>query len=70
MYARKPNPAYVAFADLAEDAIRRQTRETLEACRRNGTPVIFSLKDITTVKNEPLRLDRWHAIVKEEIERF
>ena len=68
--ARKPNPAYVAFAQLNEESIIRQTRETLEACRRNGTPVIFSLKDITTVKNDPLRLDRWHDIVKREIERF
>ncbi len=68
--ARKPNPAYVAFAQMDEEPIRRQTRETLEACRRNGTPVIFVLKDITTVRNEPLRLDRWHDIVQQEIGRF
>ena len=68
--ARKPNSAYVAFAQLDEESIIKQTRETLEACRRSGTPVIFSLKDITTVKNDPLRLDRWHDIVKREIERF
>ena len=68
--ARKPNPAYVAFEQLGEEAIIRQTRETLEACKRSGTPVIFALKDITTVCNEPQRLDRWHEIVKNEIERF
>lgn len=68
--ARKPNPAFVAFAQLDEESIVRQTRETLEACKRNGTPVIFALKDITTVCHEPQRLDRWHDIVKREIARF
>lgn len=68
--ARKPSPSFVAFADMADDAVRQETRKTLEACRRNGTPVVFMLKDLTTVKNEPHRLKIWHDIVKEEIERF
>jgi len=67
--ARKPNPAFLAFDNMAEDAIRQETRKTLAACERNNTPVIFMLKDITTVRNEPMRLKMWHDIVKEEIAR-
>lgn len=66
--ARKPNPAYLAFDSMDENAIRTEVRHTLDACRRNATPVIFMLKDITTVRGEPGRLDRWHEIVRQEIE--
>jgi len=68
--ARKPNPAFVAFESMDEDAIRRQARETMEACKKNGTSLLFVLKDITTVKNEPARLDRWHDIMKDEISKI
>lgn len=67
--ARKPNPAFLAFSQMEEEPIAKQVRETLEACRKNGTPVIFALKDLTTLQHDPLRLDRWHDIVKREIER-
>lgn len=68
--ARKPSPSFVAFRDMDGEAIRREIRGTLDACKRNNTPVVFVLKDLTTVKNEPRRLEKWHDAVKEEIERF
>jgi len=68
--ARKPNPAYVAFEQMDSDVVRKEVRETLAACQKNSTPVIFMLKDITTVCNQPKRLDIWHDVVKEEIERL
>lgn len=68
--ARKPNPAYVAFDEMNHDVIRQEIRDTLTACKKNDTPVVFVLKDITTVRNRPERLDVWHDIVKEELERF
>lgn len=68
--ARKPNPAFVAFDTMDEDVIRKDIRETLSACKRNNTPVMFVLKDITTIRHQPERLDRWHDIVKQEIENF
>ena len=67
--ARKPNPAFLAFEQMNEDSIRSEVRATLEACKNNSTPVVFVLKDITTVQNEPARLQRWHDIVKAEIEK-
>ena len=68
--ARKPNPSYVAFQDMDGEGIRKEIRRTLDACRRNDTPVVFVLKDITTVKNQPRRLDMWHETVKEELEKL
>ena len=32
--ARKPNPAFLAEDTLAEDAIRQEIRETLDACAK------------------------------------
>lgn len=68
--ARKPNPAFVAFDTMDEDVIRKDICETLSACKRNDTPVMFVLKDITTIRHQPERLDIWHNIVKQEIENF
>ena len=67
--ARKPNPAFVAFDSMDETAIRREIRATLNACRKNNTPVVFVLKDITTIRNQPKRLDLWYNIAKSEIEK-
>ena len=68
--SNKPNPSYLAQISFDEDVVRADLRRTIKAAKENGLCLEFLLKDITTVKNEPLRLDRWHAIVKEEIERF
>jgi len=67
--ARKPNPAFLAFEQMNDEAIRQEVRNTLEACERNATPVVFMLKDITTIRNQPARLQHWHDVVKSEIEK-
>ena len=38
------------------------------ACRRNGTPAAFVLKDITTVNYRVEGLTEWVGIVRSEIE--
>ena len=68
--ARKPSPSYVAMDRLDEQAIIQETRETLQACTANGTPCMFILKDITTVRHEPQRLTRWHDVVRATIDSF
>ncbi len=67
---RKPNPAFLSGDALDEASVRREARDTLEACRENGTPCEFALKDITTVMNQPHRIDRWAQILNEEIAGF
>lgn len=57
--ARKPNPAAVASGPVDTDLLRRDIRETLEVCRQNGTPVEFTLKDISGVGYRPENLTVW-----------
>jgi hypothetical protein len=42
----------------------RDFEETLAATRANGCPVEFTLKDISTCRNEPQRLWDWCAIAE------
>ncbi|MBR5060384.1 MAG: hypothetical protein IKX06_06380 [Clostridia bacterium] len=65
---RKPNPAYVRSGRPDRDSVVKETRETLKACRRTGTPVAFVLKDLTTVNSRYEALTEWVDIVKAEIE--
>ena len=67
---RKPNPAFVASGSPDIDSVKKETRQTLAACRRNGTPVAFVLKDITTVRGRVECLTEWTELVKTEIENF
>ncbi len=68
--ARKPNPAAVAVATLDEDALRADILETLSACRDNGTPCDFVLKDISSCGYNPNTLVRWERVVMETVRGF
>ncbi|MCL2463012.1 MAG: hypothetical protein FWF44_10130 [Defluviitaleaceae bacterium] len=65
VFSRKPNPAYVADHVFDEELVRADLRETVNICRENGCPVELILKDISTVKNHPERLDQWNKIAME-----
>ena len=65
---RKPNPAYVRSGYPDKDSVVKETRETLKACRRSGTPVAFVLKDLTTVNSRYDALTEWVDLVRAEIE--
>jgi hypothetical protein len=67
--SRKPNPANVAVATNPE-IIRAEIEETLKACRDNGTPCEFVLKDISTVSYRPQNLIVWERTVRETIDRY
>jgi hypothetical protein len=68
--ARKPNPASVALGTLDEALLRKDLLETLFACREHGTPVEFTLKDISTVGYKPENLTRWEQIAMETVRNF
>jgi len=61
----KPNPAYLAVDTLDVDLIRKETMRTLNAAKRNNTPVELVLKDISSVKYHPEHLDLWAKTVME-----
>ncbi len=68
--ANKPNPALLAVSSLDEEAVRNETLRTLKACRSNNTPVELTLKDISSVGNNPNNVDRWAEIVMETVLGF
>ncbi len=63
----KPTPTAVAMQPFDEDVIRAEVNKHLD--KTAGTPAEFILKDISTVKNEPYRLDVWNRVFKEEIDK-
>jgi hypothetical protein len=54
--SNKPNPAFLANTTFHEDIIRKDLETTRDICGRYGCPLEFIFKDISTVKNDPLRL--------------
>lgn len=58
----KPNPAYLAMASFDEDLVRRELVETVDACKKHGTPCELILKDVSTVRNDPGKLIAWEKI--------
>ena len=69
VFARKPNPALV-MRNLDEDAIRKETRETVTACLKYGCPYELVLKDISTVSYKPQNLYHWVRIVEDTINEY
>ncbi|MGI6017512.1 MAG: hypothetical protein ACOX8M_01680 [Marvinbryantia sp.] len=65
--ANKPNPAYLAVDHLDEELIRKETKRTLDACKRNNTPVELVLKDISSINYHPENLDLWAKTVMEMV---
>ena len=63
----KPTPSSVAMQPFDEDVIRKEINSHLD--KTAGNPTEFVLKDISTVKKEPHRVDVWNKVVKEEIDK-
>ncbi len=62
VFSRKPNPAMVAMDTWVPELAEKDFLEVLAATRANGCPVEFTLKDISTVRNDPRRLWEWAEI--------
>jgi hypothetical protein len=59
VFSRKPNPAMVAMDEWVPAIAEKDFVDVLEATQANGCPVEFTLKDISTCRNEPQRLWEW-----------
>ena len=59
VFSRKPNPALLAADAWDPEAVEEDLRFTVGACARNGTPLEFILKDVSTIRYEPHRLRDW-----------
>jgi hypothetical protein len=60
VFSNKPNPAFISAFN--EEVIRTDLEETKAVCEKNGCPLEFIFKDISTVGHEPLRLKKWADI--------
>jgi hypothetical protein len=62
VYSRKPNPALLADTTFDPARVRAHLTETRDVCERHGCPLEFILKDLSTLRYEPERLDAWAEI--------
>ncbi len=67
VYSRKPSPALVATDVFHPEQVRADLLETRTACQNHGCPLEIILKDISTVRYEPQRLDQWARIAMEVV---
>lgn len=66
VFSFKPNPAYLAMEAFEAPLVRSYLKGVLDKTRRNHVEVI--LKDITTVRHDPTRIDRWAQIAMELVQ--
>ena len=64
VFSRKPNPSMVAMDAWVPAIAEADFDEVLAATRANSCPVEFTLKDISTCRNDPVRLWEWCAIAE------
>ena len=67
VFSRKPNPAFVAADRFDADRVREDLLATRRICEKDGCPVEFILKDISTVRYEPQRLSEWARIAMDVV---
>jgi hypothetical protein len=63
VFSNKPNPAFIAAFN--EEVIRKDLEETRAICEKNGCPLEFIFKDISTVAHEPMNLKKCADIAME-----
>ena len=68
--SRKPTPAYVATSTVNWEIVEQEIYETLDACVANDVQVEFILKDLTTVNEDPRRLEEWSRRVRKIVKEF
>jgi hypothetical protein len=68
VFSSKPNPANLAMTSFDSGLIRKELSDIKQVCDDNGTPLEFILKDLSTVKHQPERVDEWAKIAMEVAE--
>lgn len=64
VFSRKPNPAMVAMDEWVPAIAEKDFTDVLAATRSSGSPVEFTLKDISTCRTDPVRLWDWCSIAE------
>jgi hypothetical protein len=67
VYARKFSPAFLAWEPFRPDAVRENLVTTRDICERYGCPLEYTVKDISTIRYEPERLEEWARIAMDVV---
>lgn len=70
VFAWKPNPAFLAFDDWKPQSVRADIEEKLAMADDHGCSVAIYLKDISTIRHEPHRLEEWNKIAQECVAKY
>lgn len=68
VYSCKPSPAFLAHDKWQPDEVRADLQETKAICQEYGCALEFILKDVSTIRYEPKRLQEWGRIAMEVVE--
>jgi len=58
----KPNPSYLAMDSVNYDSVERDLRRTVDTAKRHNVNLELILKDVSTVRYAPARLDKWNEL--------
>lgn len=64
IYSWKPSPWFLAEPDFDEQKIRNEITMAVNAAKEYNCVMEMTLKDTHTVRNEPVRLEKWIQIAK------
>jgi hypothetical protein len=67
VFSRKPSPALLAYDTFDPEVIRQDLTATRQVCEQYHCPLELILKDISTVRYEPLRLAQWAKVAMEVV---
>lgn len=68
--ASKPNPASVAVEKLDIEVLKKEITKILDACSRNSCNVELTLKDISTLNNNPQNIIEWEKTVMDIVKNY
>ncbi len=67
VFSRKPSPALIATDVFHPAAVREDLEATRRICEKHGCGLELILKDVSTIRYEPGRLDKWASVAMEVV---
>ncbi|MBN1865197.1 MAG: hypothetical protein JW808_09880 [Victivallales bacterium] len=67
VFSSKPNPANVAMQSFDPSIVRKELEGIKKVCDDNGCALEFILKDISTIRHDPARLEQWAQIAMDVV---
>ena len=68
--SNKPSPALIAGESVNWDEVRKDIQYTVDLAKTNNVNLEMILKDVSTVKFDPARLEKWAEIAMEVVNKY